>query len=140
MKTQPTANLFRRAFTLIEVLAAVTIIGILVFLAIPNITAVRRDSEENMATAKASMLNMGLASYIQAVGITYAKKEFATIAAGTAADKNQARYLLVRPYLAYAPATLTEYMPGGYAATIPASLEPLTRTTLFRPNTTEIQY
>jgi prepilin-type N-terminal cleavage/methylation domain-containing protein len=53
-------------FTLVEVLASVTIIGILIFMAIPSITSVRRDTEENMAISRAEALNMAISSYIQA--------------------------------------------------------------------------
>jgi prepilin-type N-terminal cleavage/methylation domain-containing protein len=132
----------RRGFTLIEMLAAVTIIGIMVFLAIPNITAVRRDAEENMATSKVSMLNVALASYIQGVGIAKAKQDFLDIAngSGTASAKNTSRFLLLRPYLAYAPATMAAYMPSGFTVTLPTVLDPLNKAQLFRPSGTEIYY
>lgn len=128
----------RNGFTLIEVLAAVTIIGIMVFLAIPNITAVRRDAEENMAISKASMLNMAVSSYIQSVGISAAKSEFATIAAAagqTDAQRNTARYNKISPYLAYPPATIAGFMPSGYEASLPASLDPVTKTSIARVET-----
>jgi prepilin-type N-terminal cleavage/methylation domain-containing protein len=130
----------RPGFTLIEVLVAVTIIGIMVFLAIPNITAVRRDAEENMAISKASMLNIALSSYIQSVGISTAKAEFALIDSGGATDKNGLRYDKIKPYLAYATATVGGFMPSGYAATLPVALDPLTKTALARPDGTTISY
>jgi prepilin-type N-terminal cleavage/methylation domain-containing protein len=134
MKHSPSASR-KPGFTLIEVLAAVTIIGIMVFLAIPNITAVRRDAEENMAISKGSMLNMAVSSYIQAVGISAAKNEFAAIASAAGqsdAQRNAARYAKISPYLAYAPATIGGFMPSGYEATLPSSLDPVTKTVVSR--------
>ena len=55
-------------FSLVEVLAAVAIIGIITFLAIPNIVAVKQDSETNMAISRAEALNIALVSYVQANG------------------------------------------------------------------------
>tara|TARA_B110000305_G_C19321628_1_gene579240 strand:+ start:371 stop:817 length:447 start_codon:yes stop_codon:yes gene_type:complete len=42
-----------RGFSLVEVLAAVGIIGIIAFLAIPNIVAIKEDSETNLAISRA---------------------------------------------------------------------------------------
>jgi hypothetical protein len=49
-------------------ITAVGIIGIIIFLAIPNIVRVREDSERNLAIARAEALNMGMASFMQANG------------------------------------------------------------------------
>ncbi len=112
------------AFTLVEVLASVTIIGILIFMAIPSITAVRRDTEENMAIARAEALNLAISSFIQAYGLQTAKTSWDGITGATAAEKNDNRYQnLLTPYMAYAPATLTVLMPAGYVATLPTNLQ-----------------
>lgn len=111
-----------RGFSLVEVLAAVAIIGVVVFLAIPNIVQVKTDSEANLATARVEALNMGMASYVQAVGLTAAE------AAWTGAN-NEARYDLIRAYLAFSDENLNgdgAFMPAGYEATLPVSLSPLT--------------
>jgi prepilin-type N-terminal cleavage/methylation domain-containing protein len=95
------------AFSLVEVLAAVTIIGVIIFLAIPNIIKIREDSEQSLAKSRASALNIAAASYFQARGPTDA------LAAWT--DQSTAsRYDLIKSYLAFAPPSFAEYMPKGF--------------------------
>jgi prepilin-type N-terminal cleavage/methylation domain-containing protein len=120
----------KRAFSLVEVLAAVALIGILVFLALPNIVQVKTDSETHLAVARVEALNLAIASYIQAQGLSTAESNWS--GAGT----DQARYALAAPYLAYAPDNLTDYMPTGYGATLPTTLSPLDKVTLTKSGTT----
>jgi prepilin-type N-terminal cleavage/methylation domain-containing protein len=122
----------KRAFSLVEVLAAVALIGILVFLALPNIVQVKSDSETHLAVARAEALNLAIASYVQSVGSTTASSSWPS-ASGATAD--QARYVIVSPYLAYAPPNLTDYMPAGYTATIPTSVVPLSKVELSKSGT-----
>ncbi len=105
------------AFSLVEVLAAVALIGIIVFLAIPNIVRVKEDSEANLAIARAEAVNLSMASYVQAQGGD------AATTAWDAADED-GRYDLVASYLAFAPAALGDYMPDDYAIDL-AGHEPL---------------
>lgn len=113
----------RRAFSLVEVLAAVGIIGIIAFLAIPNIVAIKSDSERNLAISRAEALNMAVVSYIQANG-----RE--NVSAAWAAADNQNRYSVLIPYLSFAPATIAEYSPNGYSITLPADVNNLSKSTL----------
>jgi prepilin-type N-terminal cleavage/methylation domain-containing protein len=114
-------------FSLVEVLVAVALIGVLVFLALPNIVQVKSDSETHLAIARAEALNMSMASFVQAQG---------TATATTAWTGNdEAKYTLVKPYLAFAPATLALYTPGGFGLTFPASVAPLTKVTLTKGGT-----
>jgi prepilin-type N-terminal cleavage/methylation domain-containing protein len=118
MKTtrQPCSLQPRRCdgFSLVEVLIVVTIIGIIAFLAIPNVVQVRRDSEDNLARARAEALNIAAASYVQAVGVQ------AALADWSAANTNDC-YVRISPYLAFAPSTIAEFMPTGYAVTFKAA-------------------
>jgi prepilin-type N-terminal cleavage/methylation domain-containing protein len=99
-------NTTKRAFSLVEVLAAVAIIGIIVFLALPNVIQAKRDTEEQMVITRAEALNMAISSFITANGRSNA---------GTAwTGSHAAKYLLVKGYMAYAPAVLTDYQPAGY--------------------------
>ena len=111
------------AFSLVEVLAAVGIIGIIAFLAIPNIVAIKQDSERNLAISRAEALNMATVSYIQANGRN-------NVAAGWVSKDNQQRYTLLIPYLSFAPAAITEYTPNGYTITLSETLTSLTKSVL----------
>ncbi len=114
----------RSGFSLVEILIVVVVLGVIVFLAIPNIVQIRSDSEDNLARARAEALNVAAAAYFQAVGV-----QAATSAWQGAGD--EARYVLLSPYLAFAPSTLAAYMPAGYSVSF--SVDPLrTKATLSR--------
>ncbi len=100
----------KRAFSLVEVLAAVAIIGIIVFLALPNVIQAKRDTEEQMVVTRAENLNISISSYITANGRSNAGTDWSLAANSTHAKK----YDLIKGYLAYAPAALTDYQPSGY--------------------------
>jgi len=119
----------QRAFSLVEVLAAIAIIGIITFLAIPNIVRIKEDGERHLAIARAEALNMAAASYIQAQGAATATNAWAGM---SEAD----RYTTLSSYLAYAPAAMTNYMPGGYTAVLTNTLVPLTKVGLVGPSGT----
>ncbi|MDX2079768.1 MAG: type II secretion system protein [Terrimicrobiaceae bacterium] len=121
------------AFSLVEVLAAIAIIGIVTFLAVPNIIRLKQDGEENLARARAEALNMAMASYVQAVGPSAAQTTW------SGAD-NDGRYDLIASYLAFAEPTIDNFMPGGYSATLPASVYPLTTKTTVTGPSGEVAY
>ena len=125
-----TSHQHRKGFSLVEVLAAVGIIGIIAFLALPNIVAIKQNSERNFAISRAETINMAIASYIQAKGRTTAVTDWATL--GT----NDKRYAALAPYLAFAPDKFTDYQPGGFTITIPSDLTKLTKATLKEGATT----
>lgn len=112
----------RGAFSLVEVLAAIAIIGIVTFLAIPNIVRMKQDGEDNLARARAETLNMAIASYVQSVGTNAAQTAWS-------AANNDGRYGLIRGYIAFPESTLSEYTPSGYTLTLPASIIPMTTKT-----------
>lgn len=123
----------RGGFSLIEVLAAVAIIGIITFLALPNIIRVQQDSEVNLAVARAEALNIATASYIQASGFANAKTTWDAQSAQT--NPTEARYDLISPYLAFAEADLSNFMPAGYSASMPTTLvRPMTKIPLSGPD------
>ncbi len=114
----------KSAFSLVEVLAAITIIGVITFLAIPNIVQIKQDGEDNLARARAESLNMAMASLIQANGRVTAVSQW------TAAASDANRFALLTPYIAFAETNLASYMPNGYSVTFPASISPPTKVTL----------
>jgi type II secretory pathway pseudopilin PulG len=118
----------KAGFSLVEVLVMLVVIGTIVFLAVPNIVQVRQDSEDNLARSRAEALNVAAAAYYQAAGTQ------AAAAAWSAAGSDEARYTLVAPYLAYAPGSLSAFMPSGYSVSF--SSDPLrTKASLSRGGT-----
>ena len=134
MKLVTNTTKLQRGFSLVEVLTATVLLGILAFIAIPNIIQMQEDSEVNLAIARAEAVNMSLASFIQAQGRS------AAIAAwdGTADDAE--KYALIKPYLAFAPDAFGDYMPGGYDITLPSSIATLSKVALEDPSDTTITY
>lgn len=125
----------RPAFSLVEVLAAITIIGIITFLAVPNIVRVKQDAEDNLARARAETLNMAIAAYVQALGTNTAQSNW------SGAGNDNARYLLIAPYIAFAETNLTLFTPGGYTNALPTTISPLTtKVRLSGPGSTNIGY
>lgn len=111
------------AFSLVELLATVAIIGIITFMAVPQVTRMRADAERNLAIARAESLNLGVASMIQIRGRTQASLDWA-------AKDDNAHYDLIKPYLSFAETTLSLYLPGGYDVDFPSTLDPLQKVIL----------
>ena len=103
----------RGGFSFIEVLAAIAIIGIVTFLAIPNLVQIKQDGEDKLAVSRAEALNMAIASYLQANG-----KAGAAAWAGNLTND----YAKLQPYLAFAPTNLDLYTPKGYSFYSPGNI------------------
>lgn len=127
-------NRRNKGFSLVEVLTATVLLGILSFIAIPNIVRMKQDSEINLAIARAEAVNMSLAAYIQANGRAVA------IANWSSATSAEDRYALVKPYLAFAPEAFADYMPDGFTITLPASIASLQKVALEDSADNEIVY
>ncbi len=125
----------QRGFSLVEVLAAVTIIGIIAFMALPNIIAMKKDTEVNLAISRAEAINMSIASFIQANG----RDRAITRWAGASAS-DQDKYNLIGSYLAFAPSSESDYMPSGYTLTWPASITALNKVPLTDPDSVVVNY
>ncbi len=124
----------RRGFSMVEMIACVSIIGIVAFLAIPSVTRMRGDSERNLAISRAEALNLAQATYIQVKGRTQAATEWNNNAAA------ESKYTLLKPYLAYAETSLALFLPEGYSITFPADIAKMTKTALKDPNNAVIYY
>lgn len=121
---------FYRGFSLVEMMACVSIIGIIAFMAIPSITRMRADSEKNLAITRAEALNLAQATFIQVRGRTQAAIDWA------AASSDEARYALLRPYMSYAEPSLFQYMPAGYEVQFNTSITTMTKMKLTGPTGT----
>ena len=112
-----------RGFSLVELLIVITILGIVLYFAFPNIVQMRSDSEDSLARARAEMLNLAVAGYFQAVGDrTTAKANW------SAAGSDEARYTsLLKPYIAFPPATLSAFMPSSDYTVVFDPTDPLVR-------------
>ncbi|MDI1312832.1 type II secretion system protein [Prosthecobacter sp.] len=125
--TTSKSHSFIRGFSLVEMMACVSIIGIIAFMAIPSVTRMRGDSERNLAIARAESLNLAQASFIQVRGRSQAALEW------VAASSADSKYKLLRDYLSFAETTLTAYMPSGYTVTFPPSITSMTKVSLSSP-------
>lgn len=124
-----------RGFSLVEMMACVSIIGIIAFMAIPSVTRMRGDSERNLAIARAESLNLAQASYIQVRGRTQAALEWAA-----AGSSDEAKYKLLMPYLSFAEKDLASFLPSGYGLKFPLSITTMTKATLTGPTNVTIYY
>ena len=122
------------AFSLVELLVVIAVLGIVLFFAFPNIIQVKSDSEKDLAKARAETLNLASAAYFQAIGTNAA----ATNWAGKSAEQ---RYQLITPYIAFPAASLSNFLPSSdYSITFDASAPHKVKATLMGPGSTNIPY
>lgn len=132
--TSSRSRLNASAFSMVELLAAVAIMGIIAFMAIPSVTKMRSDGERNLAISRVESLNIAMASFVQAEGRSRAENQWQS------AGSNTAKYTLLRPYLAFAEDTIGRFMPSGYSANFGTSVVALQKTTLIGPGNVTIRY
>jgi len=124
----------KSAFSLVELLVVIAVLGVILFFAFPNIVQVKSDSEKDLAKARAETLNIAAAAYFQAVGSNVA----ATNWAGKTAEQ---RYQLITPYIAFPSASLSNFLPSSdYSVTFDASAPHKVKATLMGPGSTNIPY
>ena len=119
------------AFSLVELLIVIVVLGVVLYFAFPNIVQMRSDSEANLARARAEMLNLAVAAYFQAVGDrTTARANW--VAKGSDAS----RYTdLLKPYIAFPTATLSNFMPStDYRVVFDPTNPMVNKATLYGPN------
>lgn len=133
-KYQPSGTKCVAAFSLVELLVVITVLGVILFFAFPNIVQVKSDSERDLAKARAETLNLAAAAYFQSVGVNAA----ATNWAGKSAEQ---RYQLITPYIAFPSASLSNFLPSSdYSITFDASAPHKVKATLMGPGSTNIPY
>ncbi len=111
------------------------VLGILLFLAFPNIVQVKSDSEKDLAKARAETLNLAAAAYFQAVGTNAA-------ASNWAGKSDEDRYAdLLRGYIAFPATSLSNFMPSSDYSVILNSTSPhKIKAMLMGPGSTNIPY
>lgn len=134
MQTTRPISFRRRAFSLVEILAATVLLGILAFIAIPNIVKMKEDAEVKLAISRAEAINLSMASFLQAQGRS------AAITAWSAESDDAGRYGLIKPYIAFAPNAFTDYMPGSYQIALPTDITTLSKVGLTDPAGDAITY
>ncbi len=99
-----------RAFSLLEALAVVAILGILLFVTLPHLSNSKLIGERSAAKTKATALNIAKDAFIAALGVEEAQNDWNTNTNDTS------RYLLVRSYLTPVPtaADLASYSVPGF--------------------------
>ncbi len=119
------------AFSLVELLIVIVVLGVILFFAFPNIVQMRSDSEANLARARAEMLNLAVAAYFQAVGDRATAK-----ANWSAAGSDETRYTsLLKPYIAFPTASLSSFMPSSDYTVVFDPTDPLVeKAQLYGPN------
>lgn len=123
-----------RGFSLVELLVVITVLGVVLYFAFPNIVQVKSDSELSLAKARAETLNLAAAAYFQAVGTNAA-------ATAWASKSSEQRYQLITPYIAFPAATLSNFMPSSdYTVTFDASQPHRVKATLLGPSSASIAY
>ena len=122
------------AFSLVELLVVIAVLGIVLFFAFPNIIQVKSDSEKDLAKTRAETLNLASAAYFQAIGTNVASTNWA----GKTAEQ---RYQLITPYIAFPAASLSNFLPSSdYSITFDASAPHKVKATLMGPGSTNIPY
>lgn len=122
------------AFSLVELLVVIAVLGIILFFAFPNIIQVKSDSEKDLAKARAETLNLATAAYFQAVGTSAAASNWANKSA-------EQRYQLITPYIAFPATSLSNFLPSSdYSVTFDASAPNKVKATLMGPGSTNIPY
>ena len=123
-----------QGFSLVELLVVITVLGVVLYFAFPNIVQVKSDSELNLAKARAEALNLAAAAYFQAIGPTAALSNWT-------GKSDEQRYLLITPYLAFPQATLGNFMPStDYDINFDATEPHRKKATLMGPNSADIPY
>jgi len=98
----------RAAFTLIEVLVVLAVLGLALLFVQPNAARARSEAETALMRQRAALLEAAVAQYEGVVG------EEAAAAAWAGAASHEARYALVRGFLAWPPPNLAAYQVTGF--------------------------
>lgn len=123
------------AFSLTELLIVLVVLGIILYFAFPNIVQVKSDSERELAKARAETLNLAATAYFQSIGPAAALSNW------TAKTNAEDRYDLLRPYIAFPAASLSNFLPSSdYDISFDSAAPHKVKAQLFGPGETNIPY
>lgn len=122
MKTQRKRG--KQGFTLMELLVVLTILIVMIMMALPDSVKVRARAEDQQMIQRGLALNAAIAELVADQGPAAAQTLW------TAAAGDQAKYNLLRQYMAYPPPNLTggtggSYVVFGYTVQFPATISNL---------------
>lgn len=98
----------KRGFTLVEILIAVVVIGVLGYVLSPNSSKSKYAGELAVMKARAAMLNAAQSQFLEANGVNNG------LATWSAQPTGEAQYQLLKPYIQFSPATLSTYVLAGW--------------------------
>jgi type II secretory pathway pseudopilin PulG len=111
------------AFTLIETLGVVILIGLLAVMAGMAISGLYNAGQDNQAIAAAQAINQAQQIYLVRVsGAATAWSQPGGSPSAGATASNEARFALISPYLPGTPLSLGGYEPSGYTFTLGSTL------------------
>jgi prepilin-type N-terminal cleavage/methylation domain-containing protein len=99
----------KRGFTLVEILIAVVVIGVLGYVLSPNSSKSKYAGELAVMKARAAMLNAAQSQYLEANGVNTG------LSVWSAQGSSEAQYQLIKPYIQFSPATLSTYVLAGWS-------------------------
>jgi prepilin-type N-terminal cleavage/methylation domain-containing protein len=125
----------KSAFSLLELLVVIAVLGVILFFAFPNIVQIKSDSENELAKARAETLNLAAAAYFQDVGPTTALSNWT----GKSDDERYEEFLM--PYIAFPAPTLEAFMPSSeYTVNFHPTEPHRQKATLLGPDDPDITY
>jgi prepilin-type N-terminal cleavage/methylation domain-containing protein len=104
----------RKGFTFLEILLTLVIMGYMYFALAPNSANTKNAAEVSLMKTRASSLNYAQTEFVAANGTNNA------VTLWQAQANDDARYLLLTPYLQYPPTTLETFELNGFSFTFAA--------------------
>lgn len=107
-----------KGYTLVEILVVLTIIGMLVLTALPNVLKTKTSGEIESAKLARGMIHQAMSGYLGSLSRRDAETTW------TAMTEEQ-RYNALKRFLSYPPTTIAGITPQGYTITLGADIHAL---------------
>lgn len=133
MKNKQLPTPKRSGFSIVQILIGLVIMGIMSFMIVSNIPAIKRKSEDSSMRGKAHQLNTAISNYMSDHSVRAA-------IIGWRDKQPEERYALIRKYLGYAPENLSEYIVEGYTVEFPSDPRSQEGVKIYTPEKEMLQY